>query len=366
MACAIALSVGGQEASAEDAIVKYMVTDPNASYFDVSQRRAFLREHERAAEFQPLNSRYDGECMAPDPPISLRDPVSVPPLYKSNGERNPRWSEGARPFHEVRRTAIAMAKSYVVTGNGEAARCLGDYLVRLAALQALTRIDDSTRQGWYTVAWTATDIALAYSIVRGDSSIGEDQRRQIESWLKAVVSHQVAIPGNPGLVGDCCNNHLYWRGLEAAATGIVTQDADLLTWGIGAYRNALRDMNPDGSFPGEMGRGARALHYQSFAIWPLVITAELAERQGYDLYGMDFDGKTLHLAIDFLMRALADPSILKPYTAKRQNMEFASFLPWAEIYQRRFPRPDLRPYIGQGGGEISMFGGPLTLYFFHP
>jgi hypothetical protein len=122
--------------------------------------------------------------------------------------------------------------------------------------------------------------------------------------------------------------------------------------------------------PRAAGRGnrrdKRALHYQSFAIWPLVMTAELAARQGYDLYGMEVDGRSIHAAIDFLLRALADPSALSPYTTESQDLTFANALPWAEIYHRRFPRPNLEPYIGKGDVGPSMFGGPLTLYFFQP
>jgi poly(beta-D-mannuronate) lyase len=368
MACIVGLPNKVPRVSAENAAdLQFAVNDPNASYFDVTERRTFLREHISAPELQPLGSRFDDGCDPPPKlPDSIGDPVAVQPLYDSAGGKNPGWSESARPFHEVRKTAISIAKSYVVTGNSEAARCLVDYLSRLAAEQALTRIDLSTRQSLYTVAWTAADIALTYSIVRGDVSITDNERQPVERWLNTVVRNQIAVPGRPGVGGDCCNNMLYWRGLQATATGIVTSDPDLLNWGMATYRRALEDMNDDGSLPGEMGRGVRALHYQSFAIWPLIMIAELAERQGYALYTMDIDGKTVHLAVDFLMRALADPSVLKPYTSEPQNMEFANFLPWAEIYQRRFPRPDLKPYIGRGGGEIALFGGPMTLYFFQP
>ncbi|MGE0118021.1 MAG: alginate lyase family protein [Dongiaceae bacterium] len=342
------------------------MTDPNASYFDVTARRAFLKAHADAPAFQPLTTPFDKTCGHPPLPASIEEPVSVPYLYLSDGKINPEWSKRARPFHELRKTAIAMAKSYAVTGHSEAARCLADYLARLAATQALTRVDFSTQQGWYTAVWTAADIALAYSIVRGDPSIEADERQEIEQWLDDVVRRQIAVPGRPGIGGDCCQNHLYWRGLQATVAGIVAQDSYLFDWGIAAYRRALEDMNPDGSLPGEMGRGARALHYQSFAIWPLVMTAELAARQGYDLYGMRIGDKSLHMAVDFLLRALADRSVLAPHTKETQNLAFADYLPWAEIYQRRFPRPDLKRYIGHGGGDPSMFGGPLTLYFFQP
>jgi poly(beta-D-mannuronate) lyase len=98
-------------------------------------------------------------------------------------------------------------------------------------------------------------------------------------------------------------------------------------------------MNRNGSFPLEMVRGFRAIHYQNFAILPLVYIAEIAARQGYDLYSQSIDGKDLHLAINFLMRCIEDNNVVKRYTTSIQDTSFISKrreLNWMEPYIRRF------------------------------
>jgi poly(beta-D-mannuronate) lyase len=119
---------------------------------------------------------------------------------------------------------------------------------------------------------------------------------------------------------------------------VVTNDNVLFRFGIKKYISAIKSMNKDGSFPLEMARGYRAIHYQNFAILPLVYIAEIAARQGYDLYSLSIDGKNLHLAINFLMRCLEDNAVVKRYTTSIQDTSFIwkkRELNWMEPYTRR-------------------------------
>ena len=146
---------------------------------------------------------------------------------------------------------------------------------------------------------------------------------------------------------------------------------------------------PDGSLPLETARGARALWYQRHAIASLVAIAEMAAVQGYDLYAISLDGRSLHQAIDFLARALADPSLVLPYAhANHQPGQYANYLvqdlsfmarrgherhymAWLEPYRARFPEraatrslvqllgefdPQPRPMVDEfSGGNMSCF-----------
>jgi poly(beta-D-mannuronate) lyase len=53
-----------------------------------------------------------------------------------------------------------------------------------------------------------------------------------------------------------------------------------------------------------MERHEMAVHYQSFAIEPLVMIAELASRQGIDLYGYQKHGRSLKSAVAFFEAAV--------------------------------------------------------------
>ena len=127
---------------------------------------------------------------------------------------------------------------------------------------------EENKQAWCSIEWTTSSAGLAYSIIRDNPALDPEIKQQIEIWLKKVAQKQISYPG--GSKFTCCNNHLYWRGLEAAIVGVVTNDNKLFRFGIQKYLSALKAMNKDGSFPLEMQREERAIHYQNFAILPLV------------------------------------------------------------------------------------------------
>jgi len=254
----------------------------------------------------------------------------------------------------------------VRTGEPRHAQCLLDLLSSWADRRALLAFDYNGNHGqaWYAIQWSAAAAGLAYSIVRAEPSLGAQRKHAVEDWLAEVVTKQIGFPGNRL---SCCNNHRSWRGLQAAIAGVVSGDDRLFRYGIRAYAEALATMNPDGSLPHEMARGKRALHYQNFAILPLVFIAEIAARQGYDLYGLEVDGRHIHLAVGFLLKALDDPAGLRLYTADEQDTGFIERreeLNWLEPYHRRFPRPETARWLNRLRPlSHNWTGGPGTLYF---
>jgi poly(beta-D-mannuronate) lyase len=364
----ISLALAGLAASggrgAADDFAAYRVTDPNASFFAVDQRRngvwpASQTANQTASLATPL---AEAHC----PEESLARPidyfVTIPAFYQDRDG----WRQASQPFFAFESQATGFAAAYARTGEPVHAHCLLDLLSSWADRRALLAFDYEGNHGqaWYAIQWAAATAGLAYSIVRSEPSLSSRRRRAVEAWLTAVVTKQIGYPGNPI---SCCNNHRYWRGLEAAIVGVVTGNDRLFQYGIRAYRAALTSMNPDGSLPHEMDRGKRALHYQNFAILPLIFIAEIAARQGYDLYGMAIDGRDIHLAVGFLLRAIEDPAGLSRHTSDKQDVGFIDRrdeLNWLEPYHRRFPGtetaqwlPRLRPL------SHNWTGGPSTLYF---
>jgi poly(beta-D-mannuronate) lyase len=88
-----------------------------------------------------------------------------------------------------------------------------------------------------------------------------------------------------------------------------------------------------------MRRQEMSLHYQNFAIMPLVMIAELAQRQGVDAYDMVSNGHRLRDAVDFLLDALDDPSLVRHYEPLPQRPIDPSDFAWMAYWQRRFPDP---------------------------
>ena len=115
-----------------------------------------------------------------------------------------------------------------------------------------------------------------------------------------------------------------------------------------------------------MQRDENALHYQGFTLQPLCIIAELAQRQGVNLYAYTSHGRSLRDAIAFFGRAVADPSVIKPYTPEEQRTTFgpSDFAPFV-FYLARFGSTGLPPNIPTGispDARTNRIGGNLFLF----
>lgn len=86
-----------------------------------------------------------------------------------------------------------------------------------------------------------------------------------------------------------------------------------------------------------MARHENAIHYQAFALQPLIMIAEFGERQHVDLYGVSEHGRTIRNAVVFLGQAIADPSMVRKYADDEQKTNFGpGDLPELEFYLARF------------------------------
>jgi poly(beta-D-mannuronate) lyase len=113
-----------------------------------------------------------------------------------------------------------------------------------------------------------------------------------------------------------------------------------------------------------MARHELALHYQAFAVEPLVMIAALAERQGYNIYALEQNHRTLADAVAFLNRAFADPTLVKKYASEPQDLNFtrgSTALAWLEFWSVRNPSPDWAPYLIKPFFDDRL-AGSTTLY----
>ena len=114
-----------------------------------------------------------------------------------------------------------------------------------------------------------------------------------------------------------------------------------------------------------MARHENAIHYQNFALQPLILIAQFASRQGTDLYAYQSHGRSIRNATVFLGNAIANPSLVNPYTADAQNIDshpgdFAAFT----FYAARFGAAGLPPSIArelQQPTTETRIGGNTTL-----
>jgi poly(beta-D-mannuronate) lyase len=348
----------------ENPIGKARIVDPSGSFVDVAARRAEFASATNPRVLLALkDKRGCTSSEQPDPPVGR---MVIPHHYLSgsSGPVNPEEAKATVPYQKLQQAVTDGASWYVATGDHAEASCVASLLVRWAA--AKTLLDYSYRessQAWYQVEWTLSSISLAYSIVQSDPSISADQRKQILKWMHDVTEHMFDEDPHPD---DHAreNNHAYWRALCAASVGILTNDNKLYRRALEQYVRAIGQMEPDGSLPLEMARHENALHYQSFALTPLVMIAELAARQGTDLYRIRVNGHTIADAVDFLVRASADSGLMKQYAAEPQTFSlFSGKRPpaWLEFWAARHPGKPWDGLLTQPLSD-STIGGDITLY----
>lgn len=346
------------------------VRDPKASFFDVVARTAWLRAHPGDARL--LSSRPAAvDCTLLSAVPAPVGPMVIPPHYAkgNHGPMHPDYEAAVAPYRAFEDRAALLANLYVATGEAGYARCLLDQLDQWARAGAL--LDYTVRDGageskqvWYQVEWSTGAAALALSQIMTEPGLDGLKRGRVLTWLNQVSHKQISFPGGDS---TCCNNHAYWRGLHATMVGVLSGDDGLFRWGLGRYAVAIDQLAADGSWPLEMARHEQALHYQNFALLPLVLTAEIAARQGVNLYAYQHQGRDLHSAVRFLASALA---LATRPGAPAQDLNLQAFAPgrsdqtWAEFYRARFGQDPLG-LLSQAVFNART-GGNATLLVYQP
>jgi poly(beta-D-mannuronate) lyase len=264
-------------------------------------------------------------------------------LSGSSGPVNPDEAAATRIYGAFERRITAGAAQYLATGShAESAAALDqlDAWAKAGALLDYSREESS--QAWYQAEWTLSSAGVTDSVLVNDSTLDPVEQRRVTAWLVAACRKDLSFE-KPG---DTQNNHYYWRSLAAVAIGITASDDELFRHGVEVYRQAIGELDANGALPKEMARHENAIHYQAFALEPLVTIAEFATRQGYDLYGYSAHGRTLRDAIVFFGRAVDDPGLVKAYTSDTQSTNFSPG-DFAEIafYAARFGTDGLPPSV---------------------
>lgn len=308
------------------------VRDPKASFIDVAQRHAELAKNTdpRTAEAVRALAFCTKLPMVPAPVGRM----IIPPHYisGSHGPVNPEEAKVTKTYYAYERRVTAGMNQWLVTGGKEEAQCAQQQIDLWAQGGALLDYDpEQSRQAWFQVEWTLSSTAISESVLMNEPSLDQAMVKRDIAWMNKAAHRTVEFDK----VGTQANNHHYWRGLAATATGVISGDNELFRWGVAVFRQAVDSIDERGAFPLEMARHERATHYQSFALQPLLPIAQFAERQGVDLYAYrSKSGKGIGDAVNFLGAALANPEIVKVYASEPQIVEGAGgdFYSFAEFY----------------------------------
>ncbi|WP_229721066.1 mannuronate-specific alginate lyase [Dyella nitratireducens] len=198
-------------------------------------------------------------------------------------------------------------------------------------------------QGYYERSWAGTDFAMV--ILRMPSAVkaaNADKFAIIDPWLERIA----IATRDANAINHLHNNLVYWAGLNLVAIGTVTNQSDLIDSGLIRAREGINDIGPDGALAREVKRGNRALHYHTFALLPLVFTAELVQRRHIDLY-QENDHAIARLA-NLVIDAVRDPASFAKITPIKQDLfpwTFQDELSWMEPYYAHTRDPRLPALI---------------------
>ena len=325
------------------------------------------------ASTERLRAPWDGVKIVPtDAPYNCPEPptfgrtLDVQGYYTdkkysiTDAEKEAAFQKSVEGPTHLGQFAGLAADAWQSTGSRAAAACVYSLLTAAAKADAW---DDKmpANNGVYMQNWVLSGTALAYLKVR-DSSVGTpEQDAEIQQWFAKLATRvrEYFDSGRKRPGSDAWNNHMYWAGLAAASAGIANNDVDAFHWGLATYEMGIHAIQPDGSLDAEMDRGQKALHYQLYALGPLVILAELGETNWIDLYA-ERDG-AIHRLVRFNLAAMKDPSLLEKRAEAKQDAKppYAGLeIGWAVPYTQRFPNAALSAMIAQAANvRFWQWGG---------
>jgi poly(beta-D-mannuronate) lyase len=309
-----------------------------------------LRSPWDSAKIQLTDASY--KCPVPPPFASTIEIGSYyidPHASVIDQKKLDAFQKASEPSTHLSQYVALAADAYLAKGSKPAAACAYMLLESAATADAWAGKMPGF-QGVYVQNWLLSAVAISYLKVR-ESGLGTPQQDAvIQKWFDhlavRVGEYFDAEVKRGGSDGE--NNHLYWAGLAIAAAGIADQDQEAFQWGITAGRMGIDAIQPDGSLIAEMNRGQMALHYNLYALAPLIMLAELGEANRIDLYAYD-DG-AIHKLVNFCLAGLEDPTIVEKRTGIKQvvSQPYAGGdIGWAVPYVRRFPNAKLSELIAK-------------------
>ena len=340
------------------------VAQHKASVTDVPATQALLEATKDPLLHSAIKSLHS--CLALPFVAPPQGPMRIPHHYLngSHGPTNPDEAKATKIYGAFENRITAGMNQYLATGSHAEAQCAADQLDAWAKTNQLMQYDahdkDNT-QSWYQAEWTLCSSGVTFSVLVNDAAIDLAEQKRIALWLD-TAAHRLIGFEKPGETG---NNHHYWRALAAISIGVTCSDDVLFQYGIEVFHQAIGQIDKNGAFPLEMERHERAIHYQSFALQPLLLVAEFAEHQNVDLYAYTANGHTLRDAIVFLGHAMDDPSLVKQYTPDAQMTDFGGgdMAPFV-FFAKRFGTDGLGNTIPKGlthPTADTRIGGSTTL-----
>ena len=314
-------------------------------------------------------ARLDESFACPRPLPAVRD-IRIAEYYTDKAysvvdeKRRKDAHRSAEPLHRYARKVTWMADRALLQRKHRQAvtGCLLRWLGAWADGGAmLGEIDGPLAQHYRK--WTLASIALAYSAVKPAAGFDAERQAAIEGWLRRLAREMEGYYAT--WRRESWNNHIYWQGLAEAAVAVAVDDRRLLEKAAEKYRHAADAITPEGLLPKEVARRDKAFGYHAFSLAPLVLLAEIGERNGMALYEMR--GGAIHRLAYVVADGMEEAARFEKLVRGRQEVDPRGkvwTLAWLEPYLARFPDPRLERLLAPHRPVAhEWLGGNLTLHF---
>lgn len=212
-----------------------------------------------------------------------------------------------------------------------------------AMLGSLAADPAMRRQGVMLIVWTSIAITNAYTLVSESGAVKRDAF-VIKQWLGRLQARimrefepDIGRPQRLQWLNGTAN-HSNAAGLAVGLIAAVNGDREGFQWAMAELRRTLAAAEPEGGLSPELGRGKRALHYQSFAMIHIAWLVALADANGV-VFSAKEEAKLIAMA-RFTLAVYRDPSILARRTGKPQEKK-PGMANWMEVLLPHMRRTDL-------------------------
>jgi uncharacterized protein (TIGR03437 family) len=303
-----------------------------------------------AGQAQSLIAATANPAIAPPPPFTCTYPRSTDNAYAVCG--------ADRSMEALQNVILTWGGEYLGLQTRHSFQILSSNLLGWSQADVPQMDPTFTDNGLpyeYALMSMTKPILMLWPTLRDDPALGPSDRQLIESWITNRLMPRAAIPGGVNGSPAFTNNWGYNGASVQMANAIRRSDHQTFAHAVEVFYVALNQMRQDGSFPLEAARSACSASYMNLAIRHLISIAEMAATQGYDLYSLSVNGKTLETSIQFLLNARDNPALLYQYSkagggvcnsgnpgdppdfASVFNSYVPSNLAWVESYLARFP-----------------------------
>ena len=312
-------------------------------------------------------NKYCGDRNRHKPAFKLEkkagiEKLSEEQMHGGQTDRPDSYKEQQEVFNSTSNRFIFLISDCLV-GNSTSCKQIHQDILRYVEANA-PEVPDPDNKGYeyslnsyFTHTRLARPALIALAVQKALLSEGEsNQNKEILEWFKSLIirsEERMPLSNSPSnfdvpLQG---NNHFLNSSLVFMLYGVLAKDDRFFRRGVEQYFVTLSSARKDGSLPLETRRGNAAIAYLSHTLNALMLTAEIAKNQGYDLYSMAAGDTTIHDVVAYLLSAYKNIDAITPYAKEdhagqdegkwmEQNLRFdpRAWFVWTDLYVNRFPK----------------------------